>query len=441
MKETPIDPVLVETEINRMNIADFGKATIREVVAVAARLEQISKEEFIHMEMGVPGLPPAQVGVDAQIEALRQGVASIYPDIAGIPSLKEETSRFIKAFTDLDVSPRNCIPAVGSMQGTFAAFMLAGQCVPGRDTILFIDPGFPVQRQQVNVLGYKCESFDVYDYRGDKLEQKLESFLKKGNIAGVVYSNPNNPAWICLKEEELEVIGRLARKYDTIVFEDLAYFGMDFRKELGEPFQAPYQPTVGRYTDSYILFVSGSKAFSYAGERIGMVVISDSLYDRKYATLAKRYGGGTFGSVFVQRILYAISSGVSHSVQFAMAEMLKKAADGQFRFLEEVKEYGRRAKRLKEIFRKHGFYIVYDADMEEPVADGFYFTVGYPGMSSGELMKELIYYGVSAISLATTGSRQQGIRACTSFIKDHQYDLLDRRLKSFAQNNPANKEK
>lgn len=436
MKKTPIDPVLVETEINRMNIADFGKATIREVVAVAARLEEASGEEFIHMEMGVPGLPPARIGVDAQVEALRNGVASIYPDIAGIPSLKEETSRFVKAFTGLDIPARNCIPAVGSMQGTFAAFLLAGQCVPGRDTILFIDPGFPVQRQQINVLGYKCESFDVYDYRGDKLEAKLESLLKKGNIAGIVYSNPNNPAWICLKEQELEVIGNLAQKYDTIVFEDLAYFGMDFRNDLGEPFRAPYQPTVGRYTDLYVLFISGSKVFSYAGERIGMVVISDKLYDRKYAGLTKRYGNGTFGSIFVQRVLYAISSGVSHSVQFAMAEMLKKASDGQFRFLDEVKEYGRRAEKLKSVFLKHGFNIVYDTDMSDPVADGFYFTIGYPGMSSGELMKALIHYGVSAISLATTGSRQQGIRACTSFIKDHQYDLLDRRLELFAANHP-----
>ncbi len=53
-------------------------------------------------------------------------------------------------------------------------------------------------------------------------------------------------------------------------------------------------------------------------------------------------------------------------------------------------------------------------------------------MTGGELMKELIYYGVSSISLITTGSRQEGIRACTSFIKDNQYDLLNERLSLFA---------
>ena len=71
--------------------------------------------------------------------------------------------------------------------------------------------------------------------------------------------------------------------------------------------------------------------------------------------------------------------------------------------------------------------------MDQPIADGFYFTIAYPGMNGGELMKALIYYGISAISLSTTGSKQEGLRACTSFIKAHQYDLLDERLKLFKE--------
>ena len=388
------------------------------------------------MEMGVPGLPPSAVGVKAEIAALERGVASIYPVIDGLPELKNEASRFIKAFIDIDVAPQGCVPVVGSMQGSFTSFLVCGQCDKKKDTILFIDPGFPVQKQQITVMGYKYESFDVYDFRGEKLHDKLESYLSKGNIAAIIYSNPNNPSWICLKEKELAVIGQLATQYDTIVLEDLAYFAMDFRKDLSCPFQAPFQPSVARYTDNYILLISGSKAFSYAGQRIGVVAISDKLYQRTFDGLTQRYGGGTFGSVFIHRALYAISSGVSHSAQYAMAAMLKAASDGAYNFLAEVKEYGRRAQKLKEIFCKHGFHLVYDSDLGDPVADGFYFTIGYPGLTGGELMKELIYYGISSISLVTTGSQQEGIRACTSFIKDHQYDLLDERLALFKAQHP-----
>ena len=436
MKNTPIPESAVNTAIEQMNIRNFEKATIREAVAIASKLEKDTGTEFIHMEMGVPGLPPSAVGVKAEIAALERGVASIYPVIDGLPELKNEASRFIKAFIDIDVAPQGCVPVVGSMQGSFTSFLVCGQCDKKKDTILFIDPGFPVQKQQITVMGYKYESFDVYDFRGEKLHDKLESYLSKGNIAAIIYSNPNNPSWICLKEKELAVIGQLATQYDTIVLEDLAYFAMDFRKDLSCPFQAPFQPSVARYTDNYILLISGSKAFSYAGQRIGVVAISDKLYQRTFDGLTQRYGGGSFGSVFIHRALYAISSGVSHSAQYAMAAMLKAASDGTYNFLAEVKEYGRRAQKLKEIFCKHGFHLVYDSDLGDPVADGFYFTIGYPGLTGGELMKELIYYGISSISLVTTGSQQEGIRACTSFIKDHQYDLLDERLALFKAQHP-----
>ena len=224
----------------------------------------------------------------------------------------------------------------------------------------------------------------------------------------------------------------------TVVFYGIlqVIFAMDFRKDLSTPFQAPYQPSVAHYTDNYILLISGSKAFSYAGQRIGVSCISDKLYHRSYPGLTKRYGGGTFGTVFIHRVLYALSSGTSHSAQFAMAAMLKAANEGKYNFLDEVKIYGERARKLKEIFLRHGFHLVYDKDLGEPIADGFYFTIGYPGMTSGELAKELMYYGVSAISLVTTGSHQQGLRACTSFIKDHQYVQLDERMKIFKENHP-----
>ena len=436
MKATPIKKEIVDKLIAELGITDFAKATIREVKQVAAKAEQQSGVEFIKMEMGIPGLPAAQVGVDAQVKALQAGIAHSYPDIQGYPELKKEASRFVKAFIGLDVAAEGCVPVTGSMQGTFASFLTCSQSQQGKDTVLFIDPGFPVQKMQLQVMGVKYETFDVYDYRGEKLAGKLESYLKNGNICVIVYSNPNNPAWICLNEQELETIGKLATQYDCVVMEDLAYFAMDFRQDLSVPFQPPYQPSVGRYTDNYMLLISGSKAFSYAGERIGVVCISDKLFHRHFEQLSQRYQGLPFGLVFSTRMLYALSSGTSHSAQYAMAAMLKAASDGTYDFRKEVSVYGQRAHKLKEIFCRHGFHVVYDKDLDQPVADGFYFTIGYKKMTSGELAKELMYYGVSAICLITTGSHQEGLRVCTSFIEDHQYAQLEERMTIFEANNP-----
>lgn len=434
MKQTPIDPKLIDSLVGELGINDFAKATIREVKLVAARAEKQSGVEFIKMEMGIPGLPAAKVGVEAQMKALGNGIANLYPDIQGLPELKNEASCFVKAFIGIDIAPEGCVPVCGSMQGTFASFLTCSQADSKKDTVLFIDPGFPVQKMQLQVMGVKYETFDVYSYRGERLGEKLESYLKQGNICAIVYSNPNNPSWICLNEEELKTIGQLATQYDAIVMEDLAYFAMDFRRDLSKPFLPPYQPTVGRYTDNYILLISGSKAFSYAGERIGVTCISDKLFHRHFDELAARYGGLTFGPVFSTRMLYALSSGTSHSAQYAMAAMLRAASNGEYDFRSEVSVYGKRAQQLKEIFLRHGFHIVYDKDLDEPVADGFYFTIGYQNMSSGQLAYELMSYGVSAICLVTTGSDQEGLRVCTSFIEDHQYAQLEERMSIWEEN-------
>lgn len=426
----------MDNAIRDFGIQDFEHATIREVKSVAAYAEKESGVEFIKLEMGIPGLPASEIGVNAQIKALQDGIAHSYPDIQGYPELKNEASRFVKAFIGIDVAAESCVPVCGSMQGTFAAFLTCSQSDKKKDTILFIDPGFPVQKMQLQVQGVKYETFDVYDYRGDKLAPKLESYLCKGNICAIVYSNPNNPSWICFNEDELQTIGTLATKYDTIIMEDLAYFAMDFRKQLSTPFRPPYQATVARYTDNYMLFISGSKAFSYAGERIGVVCISDKLFHRHYADLDSRYEMLPFGLVFSTRMLYALSSGTSHSAQYAMAAMLKAASDGTYDFRKDIGIYGERAHKLKDIFRKHGFVIVYDKDLGEDIADGFYFTIGYPGMTGGQLAHELMYYGVSAICLTTTGSVQQGLRVCTSFIEDRQMAVLDGRMAVFRENNP-----
>ena len=434
MRPTPIKKEIIDNAISNYGIQDFSQATIREVKQIAADAERASGQEFIKMEMGIPGLPAAKVGVEAQIKALQDGIANLYPDIQGHPELKKAASRFVKAFINLDIKPEGCIPVVGSMQGGYASFITCTQTDKNKDTVLFIDPGFPIQKTQLYVMGEKYITFDVYNYRGDRLQEKLESYLSKGNISAIVYSNPNNPSWICLTDDELQTIGKLATKYDTIVIEDLAYFAMDFRQDFSKPFEPPYQPSVGHYTDYYILLISGSKAFSYAGERIAVTCISDKLFHRHYDDLAARYEGLAFGPVFSTRMLYALSSGTSHSAQFAMAAMMNAACDGTFKFREEVKVYGERAHRLKKIFEKYGFHIVYDRDGNEPIADGFYFTIGYKNMTSGELARELMYYGVSAINLGTTGSDQQGLRICTSFIRDNQYELLDQRMEIFAEN-------
>ncbi len=428
----PLSQDEMSDAIRRLSIMDLSSATIRQICSLANELERTAQDSMVHLEIGNPGLEAESIGVEAEINALRGGIANKYPNIAGIPALKRAAKDFVKAFMNTDIPEKGVVPTVGSMQASFTLMLLLAQRIPGKDTMLFLNPGFPAQKNQAKLLGVKEAEFDIYSYRGAALEAKLESILKEGNITGMIYSNPNNPAWTNLTEEELEIIGRLATKYDVIVLEDLAYFGMDFRKDISTPGVAPYVPTVANYTDNYILMLSGSKIFSYAGQRIAVVCMSDKVYNRHYEYLESFYEMPAFGDAYIYGVLYCSSSGTAHSAQYALAAMMDAAVKGELNFVEHCSEYARKAAKTKDIFLKNGFHIVYDMDGEEPIADGFFFTAGYKDMTTDELHRELLRYGVASISLTSAGSTRNGVRVCVSMIPDEEtFERLDTFLSRF----------
>ncbi len=428
---TLIDNKIVSNCIKKSEIKDFDEIGARKMVLLVNMLEKKSGTQFIRMEMGIPGLKTSGIAMKAEMEAHAKGFSSIYPIIDGIDELKIETSRFAKLFLNLDISKECCVPTVGSMQGAMATFLVTSKIYPKKNKTLFIDPGFPIQKKQLKIIGHDYDSFDIYKYRGDKLKNKLEEFLKTGEFSTITYSNPNNPTWINFKENELKIIGELADKYDVIVVEDLAYFGMDTRENYITPGKAPFQPSVSQYTDNYVLLLSSSKIFNYAGQRIGMILVSNKLYKKSYPNLSKVFSNIVFGKALIYDSVFTLSSGAAHTVQYGFAALLRAANNGEYDFKKDFNEYSERAKQMKNIFVKNGFEIVYKNDIDRPIANGFYFSCSYPGMSGSELLKNLLNFGISAISLKFTGSDKQGLRACVSQISQSLFDELNHRLKMF----------
>lgn len=432
MVQTPIKADVVREKIEEMGLPSVGLASIRELNRIVDNIEKATGDRYIRMEMGVPGLMPPKIAVDSEIEALKRGVGSKYPPFDGVEPLKSEIARFVKNFLDVEVKAAHCFPTVGSMQGCYMAMMVTARRKAGKNKILFIDPGFPVNKRQAKVIGLPVDSFDIYEYRGEKLRAKLTRHLEKGDVAAMMYSNPNNPSWICFTETELKIIAELAERYDVIVLEDLAYFGMDFRVDYSRPGLPPFIPTVARYTDHYILLISSSKSFSLAGQRIGMTAISPALFDQKFPDLAPWFGSPIFGRAYIFGAMYSLSSGVSHSNQYGLLGLLQATNRGEYNFVDGVRVYGERSKIMKKLFTDNGFNLVYDSDDGKPLADGFYFTFAYPGFTGEQLVEELLYYGISAIALATTGSeRLEGLRACVSMTGEELFPLLEERLKTF----------
>ncbi|MFH1018330.1 MAG: pyridoxal phosphate-dependent aminotransferase [Pseudomonadota bacterium] len=432
----PLDRNAIDSILEKRNV-DPAKATIREMTTAVAEIESQLGCRYLRMEFGIPGLDPDPLAGRAEAEAHKDPrVIATYPPIAGLPRLKEAASVFGKQFLNLEIPAEFVIPTVGSMQGGFLSQAVAGRRDPKKDRILFIDPCFSVHRTQCRFLGLKEASVDLYDR--DVWLDRVEDVCRKGDVGAVLYSSPNNPTWVILKDAELERLGRICDKYDVIAVEDSAYLGMDFREDYSVPGKPPYPPTIANHTGNYILLISGSKIFSFAGQRVGMAFLSPSLSKKEFPGLARHFGYTKFWDAFVMSGIYCVTSGVSSTPQIGLAAFLEAASSGELRFLETAREYGRRAHFMRDVMMKNGFHLVYDHDLGEPLADGFFFTFAYPGMTGARLVRELLYYGISATTLEIArSSRSEAVRACVSLIGEKDFPLFQQRIETFRRDHPA----
>ena len=69
-RHTPINADVVTRALEGAGLLSLSTASIREVKRLIDTIEGETGQRFIRMEMGVPGLPPNQAAVRAQIEAL-----------------------------------------------------------------------------------------------------------------------------------------------------------------------------------------------------------------------------------------------------------------------------------------------------------------------------------------------------------------------------------
>jgi len=325
------------------------------------------------------------------------------------------------------------------MEGCFAALTLAGHIRRGRRRVICLEPGFPVNKLQIRLLGLERDGVDFHDHRGARLIDAVERLARAGEACAVLWSSPNNPSWIVLTDEELLGLGGICDRHDLLAIEDLAYFGMDVRQDYTRPGEPPYQPTVLRHTRNGISVISSSKIFSYAGQRIALAVISPELMQRQAPDLLERLGTTNVGHALIHGVLYPITASVPESPQYGLLALLREVNRGNTRLFWPALEYARRARVAKRLFLSSGFTLVYDNDMGRPLADGFYFTIAYPGYARGaDLQRELLHYGISAITLETTGScRTEGLRACVSLIDDSHFDTLRQRLERFREDHPV----
>mgnify|MGYP000566107773 CR=1 FL=1 len=415
-------------------IDQLEHASIRQLVMMISDLEAVTGVDFVRMELGVPGLEPAPQARAAEHRVIDSPLLAQYPALNGNAGLRDALSAFFKSFMNLSVPADNCIPTAGAMQASLAAFWLVANLHPARNKILFLDPGFPTQIQQVQSLGIAYARIDVFAQRPRRVADQIRTFLEGGDIAGIVYSNPSNPVWNCLSPDELKEIAGLCDAYECIALEDLAYFGMDFRVDYSQPNQPPYPPSMGHYTHRCIQMFSGSKLFNYAGQRTGALIVPEALMDLSSEQLQTRFGHATFRNALLFGIIQPTTAGLCQSAQAGFEAALRAMLEGEWNPLIEARAYEQRALKLKSALTEHGFDLLYASDGDTPIADGFYFAFGHPAYPESGLAEALIQFGISATPLTDAGAEHKhGLRACVGLMTDDDLHRIKGRLAKFQE--------
>ena len=425
---------LIDSNKAKHGIERLEHASIRQLVMLISDLESASGTEFVRMELGVPGLAPAPQALAAEHAVIDSAKVAQYPALNGNPGLRDALAAFFKAFMNVDADADNCVPTAGAMQASLAAFWLVTNLHPKRKKVLFLDPGFPTQVQQVMSLGIEYDRIDVFHDNPRRIADNIRPFLETGEYAAIVYSNPSNPVWNCMSVTELKEIAGLCDAYECIALEDLAYFGMDFREDYSVPHQAPYPPSMAHHTDRCIQMFSGSKLFNYAGQRTGAMIIPQAIMDITSDSLKQRFGHANFRHALLFGIIQATTAGLTQSAQAGFEAALRAMLSGDWNPLVEARAYEKRAIKLKAALAANGFELLYAKDGETPIADGFYFAFGHPAYPHDGLAEALIKFGISATPLTDAGARHtQGLRACVGLMTDDDLFRIEGRLSAFAE--------
>ena len=403
---------------------DFG---IEEYLTTVNDIERRTGIEFVRLDFGIPGLAPLAPCVAGHTEPLHEGaIPQQYPPAAGVEQLRAACAAFVSRRTGVSCTKSNVFVTCGGTQALYVAQAIAASMHPKRRAVVFLTPTYPPMFSQARLLGLEVHQVELDGLCGSRLLSMIESLFASGDVTSICWASPNNPTWSVRTDEELKGIASLCARYDVIPIEDLTYLGMNGPG--GGPI--PKFPSVARYADRSFSVLSASKMLSYAGERVGFLIGNEGLLSASSSSLA-RMSGLESVSRTCSSMVFNLTGGAPHSAQFGVARALDAINQGKIDLERVLSVYAERARSLKNLLLKNGFYLIY-ADEASRDANGFYVCFGYPGLSGQQLLRRLLIYGVTVLPLALFGSeRSDGVRACVGRLDERAMAMLAKRITGF----------
>ncbi|WP_312682099.1 pyridoxal phosphate-dependent aminotransferase [Lactococcus taiwanensis] len=236
-------------------------------LAAANRAKKLKAQgrDIIDLTLGQPDFPtPKKIG-EAAIEAIKNGSASFYTQVGGLPALKTAVQKYWENFYGYSIDTPQILVTAGAKFALYAYFMATID--PGDEVIIpapywvsYVDQVKMAQGTPVIIEAKQENHFKV------TVAQLEQARTAKTKI--LLLNSPSNPTGMIYTKKELEEIGEWAVENDLLILADDIYHRLVYN---GAEFTAISSlSTAIRQRTTIINGVS--KTFAMTGWRIGVAV-------------------------------------------------------------------------------------------------------------------------------------------------------------------------
>lgn len=187
-----------------------------------------------------------------------------YTDPRGYLELREEICSYHKNnFENYNFSSENVLVVTGACH---ALYLLINSITNPGDEVIVLAPFFPVYADSISLANSVMKVVETkFSNDFQIIEEDLEKSISP-NTKAIIVNSPSNPTGVCYNLESLNIIRKLAIKYNLLVIADDVY---DFYS-----YEDSFSPiyTLPDMKERTVSVCSFSKDFAMTGWRIGYVI-------------------------------------------------------------------------------------------------------------------------------------------------------------------------
>ena len=240
--------------------------------SVIRRMTRISNQYgAVNLSQGFPDFDPPQA-ILKRLEQVSHEDFNQYSITWGALPLRKGIARKQSRFMGMDIDPdREIVVTCGSTEAMMAAVMTVTD--PG-DKLIIFSPFYENYSADVILSGAEPIYVPLRPPAFDFDPEELEAAFRKHPKA-LILCNPSNPCGKVFTRAELDLIARLAEKYDAYVITDEVYEHIVY-----EPYEHVYFASLPGMRERTISCSSLSKTYSITGWRLGYIIAPEPIAER-----------------------------------------------------------------------------------------------------------------------------------------------------------------